>query len=130
MTNEEKFKCYYKLCGNWLFLKNQNIELATHRAIKGKKIAIYGAADIGKRLYEDLLHSGITAEYMVDQVYRFYLSECERYTVTEDLPDADTLIVTSTVYFNEIFDNMKDKFSGEIISLQTIIDDLMDQFVK
>ncbi len=121
-TKQEMFRQYFWVLNKWLHLKNQNISLCEHPALKDKKIAIYGMGNLGKRLIEDLEISGKKIAYVIDLNAEYLFASFELYKPEDELPMADVLVITLVDKFEDIKDVMKTNFQGDIISLSEIVD--------
>ena len=86
-------------------------------------VAIYGYGALGQVLYESLRKERIEIVYVVE-------SKRERWAETEatvfflpdaELPGADAMIVTPITSFDEVYDNMRNKVSCPIFSLEDLV---------
>lgn len=118
----DKFKKYYKLLNQWMILKNNGNSLKSNLEKYGyKTIAIYGMGEIGNRLYEDLKNTGVNVLYAIDKEAGSKYSEIEVVTTEDILKEVDAIIVTPVFDFNKIEEELSDKTSIKIISLEDIL---------
>ena len=111
-SSEEEMKNkmlkYYVTLNNWIGKKQKNINLSSYFEKMGyNSVAIYGMKEVGERLYEELKDTKTEVKYAVDQ--------------NAESIYADVIVVTATYYYNSILNNIKDKISCPIISLDDVI---------
>lgn len=125
---EDRFERYFWLCNKWLYIKNHNLSIFSHEKLRdAKRIAVYGLGNIGKRLVEDFECEKREIAFLVDRNARNIFAEVEVFPAGIRLPDADILIVSMISEFEEIRKTEEGCFRGEIISLETIINELWIQ---
>lgn len=86
-----------------------------------KSVAVYGMSHVGKCLLEELKDCGVQIKYAVDRNGAAVNSDIEIYTLEDALPEVDVMIVTAVYYFNEIRNDLKDKVTYPIVSLEDIL---------
>lgn len=100
----------------WVELYQKNKRIAEYFYEKGiKRVAVYGMADIGVDLVNDLLQSDIEIGYTIDQKRaksRFDIEIRDPENVT---PDVDAIIVTPITFFSTIYDLLNKKLEGEVL---------------
>lgn len=108
----------------WFEIKEKNISLENYfKENNFKKIAIYGYGIFAKHLIEELKDSEILIEYIIDK----RVGVCTKkpvYSPQDQLPDADAVIVCSFYYYKEIFGVLRKKGINNIVSFDTIINEL------
>jgi len=120
-----KFKSYYNMLNQWLVLKGQGKSLEEYFTGNGyKTIAIYGMGEMGNRLYEELKDSDIEIQYAIDKAPGAVYSELEVREAEEEMDKVDVVIVTATFAYDEIKEELEDKFTCPIISLEDVICEL------
>jgi delta-aminolevulinic acid dehydratase/porphobilinogen synthase len=77
--------------------------------------------DLGNRLYEEMKSSVVEVVYGIDQNKENVFSEIPIYSSEDELPAADAIIVTPYLSYAQIIQKIKQKFQGNIISLEDII---------
>lgn len=122
--NSEKFRMMYQMMERWMRKKQSDRTLAKYFEIHGyKNIAIYGMADIGKLLINELKDSGITVVYGIDKNIDVSVA-VEVFTPEGPLEDVDAVVVTAIAYFDEIESMLSAKMKCPIISLEDIVYEL------
>lgn len=121
----EKFKQYYYMMNEWLRLRQEGKTLEKYFIDNNyKSIAIYGMGEVGNRLYSELKDSSINIEYAVDKNAGFVDGDLEIRDIDDDLQNVDAIIVTAAFAFDEITEDLEDKVSFPIISLEDVIYDI------
>lgn len=89
-----------------------------------RRIAIYGAANVGKCLYHFLDSSGIEVVCFIDKrksVETLYnIPVCDSDNIDHSI---DAIIVTPLTYFDEIYEDLKTKIDCPIIPVVDILGD-------
>lgn len=120
----KKYKSYNFLLQEWLQKKNQNISILQYcEKYNIRRIAIYGMGDLGQRLYEELSLSDFEL-YGIDQNKKQIYAIIDMYDMQDELPEADAVIITPYLNYNEIEHKLKKKGMRNIISLENIIYEL------
>lgn len=125
-SSEEEMKNkmlkYYITLNNWIGKKQKNINLSSYFEKMGyKSVAIYGMKEVGERLYAELKYTKTEVKYAIDQNAESIYADIDVYSPDDDLPEVDVIVVTATYYYNSILNNIKDKISCPIISLDDVI---------
>jgi hypothetical protein len=126
IRQNEKNRMYWEMLNRWLCLKEKRIffdEYFLKRNIK--KIAIYGMGIFGKHLYEELRGSTIEIAYGIDQQGSSICRELPIYTVEDDLPRVDAVVISVMYSYDEMIENIK-KHNINIFLLKNIINELDD----
>lgn len=109
----------------WLELGAHNKKVADYLQKRGMhRVAIYGMAEIGELLWEELERSGIEVVCGID---RAQIPYGRKGTTAEDFQeDVDAIIVSAVYYFSEIYDALNQKLHGKvpILGLDEIIYEL------
>jgi len=116
-----KFFLYFKLYDSWLSLKENNIDLAKyfmHNDIHN--IAIYGAGKVAKHLIAELQDSPINIKYLIDNKVKGLLN-FPIYSIKEDLPSADCIVITATFDY----ENIKKEIGSKTDINAILIDDIL-----
>lgn len=123
MSKEKKYKNYYYMLNHWMQLRQEGKSLCRFFEKNGyKEIAIYGMGEMGRRLYDELVKSGITVKYVVDQYAEGLLGiEVKAVGSDADFENVDVMIVTATFAFEEISERLKEKIDFPIISLDEVV---------
>lgn len=91
-----------------------------------RKIAIYGAADLGEYLYEELRNTDIEVVCFIDKTVEMLWNNdmVAIFKPTDSLPPIDAIIVTSIYHIDEIKENYKERVECPIHSLREVIDQM------
>lgn len=122
---------YYNTLNLWMKLINKGIGIKTYFEKNNiNTIAIYGAGEIGQRLYEQLKSSDVNVRYIIDKNEKFSFRnsfdgvEVVNITTLKDI-DIDAIVVTPIYAFNEIYKELSNKdFSCKIINFKSLIYEL------
>lgn len=124
----DKFKLYYNVLNQWMYLKHNNRNLSEYfKRKKYKRIGIYGLGELGNRLIDELRDTETEVVYGVDKgmgstfgiVPSFSLEEIQN--ITEDI---DVMVVTPVFAYSEVADGLRDKVNCEIISIEDVVFDM------
>lgn len=115
---------FYQVLVKWMEARNRNNYVGDYLCSQGyKSVSIYGYAELGKLLYQELSKSKIKIVYIIDK-------KVARLTDGEDAiickpqknhPVVDAVIVTAIYYYEEIKEELEELGYQNIISLQDII---------
>ena len=121
VSEAEKFKLYYHMLNQWLYLKENGKTLKSYFIENAyKSIAIYGMGEIGTHLYKELKGTGIEIKYVVDKTAVPENPEINIINTLENLEDADVIVVTPIFAFDEIEKELRQKVTLPIIYLEEI----------
>ena len=76
---------------------------------------------VGERLYDELKNSDINVKYAIDKDAINIYSEINVYTLKDQLDDVDVVIVTPIFYFDNIRNELRNKFNCPIISIEDVL---------
>lgn len=117
-----KFKNYYNMLNEWLYLKQNGTSLDTYfKKNDYNSIAIYGMGEMGNRLYDELKQSNIEVKYVIDKNATSVYSELEVLDPEEEFPEVDAIVVTATFAFDEIENSIENKVNCPIVSLEDVV---------
>lgn len=117
-----KFKGYYSMLNQWLALKQKGKSLAEYFVSNEyKEMCIYGMGEMGNRLYDELKNTEIKVKYAIDKDAASTYSELDVKEIDDDLPEVDVVVVTATFAFDDIVEDIQDKFSCPIVSLEDVV---------
>lgn len=118
----DKFKGYYNMLVQWLTLKQEGKSLDEYFNENGfKTVAIYGMGEMGNRLYDELKNTEIEVTYAIDKNAETTYSELDVKNIEDALPEVDVVVVTATFAFDEIVEDIEDKFTCPIVSLEDVV---------
>ncbi len=92
-----KFQYYYKVCSKWIDVLNDKGNIFSEDLIEKNihSVAIYGFADLGHKLLEQLRKEKIKVEYAIDQYVGSINGDIIVYRPEEELPIVDAIIITA-----------------------------------
>ncbi|MBO5032044.1 MAG: glycoside hydrolase family 99-like domain-containing protein [Lachnospiraceae bacterium] len=115
---------YFRTLHHWFELKEKNISLNNYfKENIFRKIAVYGYGIFAQHLMEELRDSETIVEYIIDKRDGICAKK-PVYLPQDPLPDVDAVIVCSFYYYKEIFLELKKKGMDNVISFETIINEL------
>lgn len=121
---EEKYYRYYQLLNKWMHIRDEKRDVSSYfYNHKLEHIAIYGVGGMGQHLISELCESNIKVEYVIDmdKSIRFLKMKCKG--IDDDLEEVDAIIITPTVYYDEIREKLRKKVKCPIISLEEVIEE-------
>lgn len=122
----EKFRKMYHMIQRWMATKQEGKFLETYfEKNKYQRIAIYGMADIGVLLINELKDTAIEVVYGIDKNH-FLRSAVPLYHPDQELLEVDAVVVTAIAYFDSIEKMLSEKLSCPILSLEDVIYELLD----
>ena len=117
----EKTRLYYKMLNIWFSQEQIGKKLIPYMKKKGyNHVAIYGMAELGERLYSELLFGGIEVTCIIDKS-PYVLGEFKLAKPTDSIINTDVIIVTAEYYFDSIQSELRKNTDTKIISLSTLI---------
>lgn len=118
----DKYRVYYNLLCKWCSLEDEGrpvdalLEQAGYR-----RIAIYGMGHIGIHLFHVLKNTKIDVVYGIDGNTKCDIENLHVYSVEDDLPEVDAIVVTVPFAFLDIKRNIEKKINYPVISLEHIL---------
>lgn len=112
----------YNTLKKWFGAKQKGIcisDFFTYNAYK--KIAIYGMSDLGIYLYQELAETEVEVSYGIDRRADKLDVEIPVFTVEEELPVVDAVVVTAVYFFDQIEELLKNKVGCPVLSLEDIL---------
>lgn len=118
----EKNRVQFILVNQWLKLRQRDGSICSYLSENGyKKIAIYGMGYIGERLLCELENSDVKIAYGIDKRADGITSSIAIYSLNENLPKVDAVIVSEPFYFGEVEYLLKEKLACPVLSLEEIV---------
>ncbi|WP_313070487.1 glycoside hydrolase family 99-like domain-containing protein [Lacrimispora sp.] len=119
----KKYSYLMRLFNKWLCIKENGDTLQTYFKENGyNRIAVYGLGMAGNHLITEMGKSNIDIIYGIDKQGDKFNFTFPVYTPDADMPEADIIVVSVIYDFDNIYINLKHKFSGPIVSLEEIVD--------
>lgn len=118
----DKFKTYYNILNQWIVSLHGDQWITAYFMENGyKTVAIYGMGELGSRLYEELKDSEIEVKYAIDKAAAYTYSDLEVKDLEDELENVDVVVVTAIFAFDEILNDIEDKFDCPIVSLEDVV---------
>lgn len=119
----DKLSDNYQLLNHWLEVCKEGRSTAEYFQHMGyQHIAVYGMAELANRLSEDLEGSGIQIDYGIDRDVSCTIARIEEvYSLQDELPETEAVIVTPYYAFDHIYQDLKNKVNCPIISIEDVI---------
>jgi len=121
--NIDRFQAHYWLLNHWLEIKNEGKSVASYfEDMDCHHIAIYGMAELGNRLMEDLQGSSIQIDYGIDKDISCSIARIDEvYYPDDELPETEAIVVTPYPVFEDIKNMLEKKVKCPLISLEEIV---------
>lgn len=118
----DKFKTYYNILNQWLFLKQSNRNLSEYFNMNNyRTIGIYGMGELGVRLYEELKNSNIIIKYTADKSSSINITDINVICADDMTDDVDVIVVTPVFAMDDIKDMLEKYLNCPIISLEDVV---------
>lgn len=112
----------FLMMNQWVKVKQEGKSLVSYFEKKGYcNIAIYGMSYAGETLVDELEGSNIKIKYGIDKRSNDIYTELNIVSPDDVLENVDAIIVTPIKFFDEIEEQLSDKVSCPIISLEDIL---------
>ena len=85
---------------------------------RDKRIAIYGAGELGTGLYDFLKSQGLNTVCYLDQNAKFIMSEIPVYTLKEADIKLDSILLT--IPSTSLYENLRCKFNCEVVDVRSV----------
>ena len=120
----EKNLGLFMLMNQWTRIKQEGKSLETYFINNNyRRIAVYGMSYIGLRFVREIKDSEIEIAYGIDKRASVMSSGMKLFTVENDLPDVDAVVVTLLAEFDEVYEAISNKVSCPIIAIEDIINE-------
>lgn len=127
----EILKIKYNIINKWYSLAEKDILLADYLDVCGyKEIAIYGLGIMGKHLISDLNNSTLKIPYGIDQKADNKAFDFAVYTLKDELPKADIIVVALASNCDEVIISIQNKVDIPVISLEEILCRAYEYYIK
>lgn len=111
----------FLLMNQWVKVKHEGKNLSSYFEKRGYyEVAIYGMSYAGQTLVDELKYSNIHVKYGIDKNTAIF-SGIEMVATEEKLEKVDAIIVTAVSFFDQIEEELSEKISCPIISLEDIL---------
>lgn len=118
-----KYKGYYLFLLDWLTNLENGRYISDFLEAKGYvNIAVYGGGYISEHLVTQLYRTNISVKYIIDKsIMKFTSYKVPIYSVNDNLPEVDAIIVTPIWDCENIRNELSHKVKYPIISMKDII---------
>lgn len=117
-----RYEKYWKILDRWLYLRERGNRL--EQSLKKRNInsvAVYGMGMLGMHLLEEFRKSDVNVSYGIDMKKDKIRTDIPVYSIYEELPETDAIVVTVPYAFDEIKERLERKAPYLILSLETLI---------
>lgn len=115
----------FKMMDHWVGVKQEGKNLAEYFTANGyRKIIIYGMHYVGERLIEELKGTDIEIVCGIDKNAQSLFMDINMITKEETIPEADVIVVTAISFFDEIEEELRNRVSCPIISMEDVVYEL------
>lgn len=127
----ELLKIKYNIINNWFKLKERDLSVAQYLYGEGyRNIAIYGLGVMGKHLISDISKSMLKVLYGIDQKADTMEFDFAVYTLKDDLPKADVIVVALAAHCDEVISSIQNKVNIPVISLEELLCRVCEYYIK
>ncbi len=124
-NNTQRYLVLFQMTDQWVKVKQENKNLSEYFLKNGyKKIAIYGMGRAGNTLVNELRSTEITVVYGIDKRADSLYADIDIFSIDDNLSAVDAVVVTAVTYYDEIQEQLLERMSCPIISLEDIISDI------
>lgn len=118
----DKHLALFLLMNEWMKTKQEGKSIVKYFEQNDyKSIAVYGLSYIGERVLDELKGSGVEIKYAIDRNADSIYADVDLYSLEDNLPDVDVVVVTAVYFYDEIYDNLIDKVNCPVVSLEDIL---------
>lgn len=118
----DKHLALFLLMNEWMKIKQEGKSIVKYFEQNNyKSVAVYGLSYIGERVLDELKDSGIEIKYAIDRNADSIYADIDLYSIEDELPDVDVVVVTAVYFYDEIYNNLVDKVSCPIVSLEDVL---------
>ena len=105
----DKYQCNYNTLLMWIWAHLHNTSFGDYIREKGySSVAIYGMGALGNLLYEELEKDDIKVSFTIDS-NKGVFCRCPVYSIEEEIPKVDIVLITVEVQVGEIIDQLAKK---------------------
>lgn len=121
-SNYNRLDDYYHILIQWISDKQQGKSLESYFVKNNfKTVAVYGVGQLGELLCDELNQfSEVSVKYGIDKMDVCTVENLDLYSMDDELPEVDVVIVTPVFAFDEIKTNLEKKVDCSIVSLKEI----------
>lgn len=125
----EKQKKDTEILMKWLAIKNVPEALGNYlRSIGVYQVALYGYLHLGTVLQKELLHDGIAVDYVIDRKGSMLECPFPVYTIEDDLPDTDAVIVVPVGLYKIVEPILEEKTNVKVLDFCQMIEEIKSNY--
>ncbi len=118
----DKHLALFLMMNQWVKVKQEGKNLASYFEKNGyRKIAVYGMSYAGETFVNELKDSQIELKYGIDKNADQLYADIDIVTLEDNLEEVDAIVVTPIFFFEEIEEQLSQKFDCPIISLEEVL---------
>lgn len=118
----DKSQNYYGLLLSWLKLHAGKIPLDDYFEWHGAdKIAVYGNGQIGQCFIKEMECAQTQISYIIDRNAENMVSKLPIFTMEDELPQVDAIVVTVIDEFDNIAEAIRKKCGCSVVSIEEVI---------
>ena len=119
--SNQNLKAHDDLLERWMCLKENGINCSTYfKNHAYKAIAVYGVGKLGRHLTNELVNTDIEVRYGIDRDRKAH-PWLMVYTLEDELPDVDAVVITVMDQYGEIGRLLDTKTDAEMIPIEEVI---------
>ncbi|MDD6627669.1 MAG: glycosyltransferase family A protein [Lachnospiraceae bacterium] len=119
----DKYRKMSFLYNQWLMLWENEQTVADYlKQFSFFKVSIYGITPMAMRLYRELSSNAIEVDYFIDRNAAYLENERPIYTLDDELPEVDLVIISLVERENEIRKNIQEKLKAKVVTIRELID--------
>lgn len=88
-------------------------------------VAVYGLGFLGNHFIDELNKTDIKLKYGIDKSARNIKSTLDVFTLDDELPDVDAIVVLLPDIFPELYAQIRKNYSGMIISIEQVFESII-----
>jgi len=121
----DKHLALFLMMNQWVKMKQEGKKIYGYfKDHDLKNIAVYGMSYVGETLVHELENTDITISYGIDKNIESVYSDIKVFSMEDELPEVDAVIVTAITFFDEIKEQLKEKIDCPVVSIEDIISGL------
>lgn len=118
----QQYKCYWKTLDRWMTVREKGGKALDYLKTKGyKTVAIYGLGMLGNHLLDEFKGEELCLLYGIDGKGDSIHMTFPIYTLDQDLPRVDAIIVTVVYEYDDIYQKLSKKVDCDIYSLDELL---------
>ena len=121
-----KFVGYFNLLDAWMTIKEEEKSMASYFEKNGySQIAVYGLGKIGNHFLREMEGTDIKILYAIDAKGEKLNPNIPIYTLEDEIPKADVIVVTATFDYKNIKENLGQRTDVQIVSIDDVVRELL-----